>query len=234
MDTMTTDRELRPYTPNEVARLVQVMREGLGWSQETLAELAKLNTRTIQRVEAGEGASDDTKQAVCRAFQLDDPHWLSRRHEILNQEGAEREASRIRNGFVAVNVYPVADGRSLLRRISEDHPGVGLRAVSPGNIGQPSKAAEDRFAELVDTMTATLGDLEDMGMTEMLAAGDGLQPMLDALAAEGWRIRLGSRIANVKAFPHQLAISYVVLAPRTSETSTVLAPRMVPAGAGRP
>ena len=35
----------------------------------------------------------------------------------------------------------------------------------------------------------------------MLAAGDGLQPLLDALAADGWRIRLGSRIANIVTFP---------------------------------
>ena len=55
MDTMTNDRETRPYTPEEVGRLVQMMRDGLGWSQETLAELANLHPCTIQRMEAGEG-----------------------------------------------------------------------------------------------------------------------------------------------------------------------------------
>lgn len=226
MNCSAVDRELRPYTPEEVGRLVQMMRGGLGWSQETLAEISGVVTRTIQRLEAGEGSSADTRQAVCRAFQIDDPHWLSRSHEIMTPEAAEREAARIREGFVAVDVVQV-DGRALVRRIAESHPGIGMRAVSPGNVGTPDRHAEDLFAGLVDAVTHLLDDLEDMGMVEMLAVGDELQSTMDELAAHGWGVRLGSRVANVNAFPHRLAISYVVVAPVRSTTTTVLVPKLV-------
>jgi hypothetical protein len=102
-----------------------------------------------------------------------------------------------------------------------------MRAVSPGNVGTPDRHAEDLCAGLVDAVTHLLDDLEDMGMVEMLAVGDELQSTIDELAAHGWGIRLGSRVANVKAFPHRLAISYVVVAPVRSTTTTVLVPKLV-------
>ncbi|MEO0466148.1 MAG: helix-turn-helix domain-containing protein [Pseudomonadota bacterium] len=46
-------------------------REERGWSQEHLAELAGLGVRTIQRIENGDPASQDSVTALAAAFNVD-------------------------------------------------------------------------------------------------------------------------------------------------------------------
>src|SRR5260221_2577461 len=50
---------------------IREMRERRVWFQEQLAEIADLNVRTIQRVEAGHGASFETLKALASAFETD-------------------------------------------------------------------------------------------------------------------------------------------------------------------
>lgn len=49
------------------ARLKQ-LRESRGWTQEQLADIAGLNARTVQRVEAGGNASAETGMAIASAL----------------------------------------------------------------------------------------------------------------------------------------------------------------------
>lgn len=49
------------------ARLKQ-LRESRGWTQEQLADIAGLNARTVQRVEAGGNASAETGMALASAL----------------------------------------------------------------------------------------------------------------------------------------------------------------------
>lgn len=51
--------------------LIQKLRLQRGWSQEQLAELSGLSTRTIQRIERGQGASVESLKAVGAAFGVD-------------------------------------------------------------------------------------------------------------------------------------------------------------------
>ena len=46
--------DLRLLTPEELGKIVADQRQHRGWSQETLAEITRLNVRTVQRVENGE------------------------------------------------------------------------------------------------------------------------------------------------------------------------------------
>lgn len=46
------------------------LREQRAWSQEQLAEIAGLSTRTVQRVERGERASHETRMALAAALGL--------------------------------------------------------------------------------------------------------------------------------------------------------------------
>jgi transcriptional regulator with XRE-family HTH domain len=48
---------------------VKTLRQSRGWSQEVLAELSGLSVRTIQRVERGEPASQDTITALAHVFE---------------------------------------------------------------------------------------------------------------------------------------------------------------------
>ena len=51
--------------------LVQKLRLQHGWSQEQLAELSGLSTRTIQRLERGQSASAESLKAVASVFEID-------------------------------------------------------------------------------------------------------------------------------------------------------------------
>lgn len=54
----------RLLTPDELALFVRAFRESRQWSQDQLAEISRLNVRTIQQVEKGEVASFDTRRAL--------------------------------------------------------------------------------------------------------------------------------------------------------------------------
>ena len=50
---------------------IRQLRQQRGWSQEQLADIAGVNARTIQRLEAGTQASVDTLKALAVAFSVD-------------------------------------------------------------------------------------------------------------------------------------------------------------------
>ncbi|MDE3010471.1 MAG: helix-turn-helix domain-containing protein [Pseudomonadota bacterium] len=51
--------------------LIQKLRLQRGWSQQQLAELSGLSTRTIQRIENGQTASTETLKALAAVFEVD-------------------------------------------------------------------------------------------------------------------------------------------------------------------
>jgi len=51
--------------------LIQKLRLQRGWSQEQLAELSGLSTRTIQRLERGQSASAESLKALASVFEVD-------------------------------------------------------------------------------------------------------------------------------------------------------------------
>ena len=57
------------FTPN--AEKIRRWREERHWSQEHLAEMADVGVRTIQRIENGEKASNETLMALAAAFNVD-------------------------------------------------------------------------------------------------------------------------------------------------------------------
>lgn len=51
--------------------LVQKLRLQHGWSQQQLAELSGLSTRTVQRIEQGQAASTESLKALASVFEID-------------------------------------------------------------------------------------------------------------------------------------------------------------------
>jgi transcriptional regulator with XRE-family HTH domain len=72
--------EFRAMT-KETGMLVQKLRLQRGWSQEDLADLSTLSTRTIQRVERGHTASAETIKALAAVFEVD---FLSLKEPEMN------------------------------------------------------------------------------------------------------------------------------------------------------
>lgn len=72
MNTNPSAGQPRVLSLEEFAALIRKMREVFQWAQETLAELAGLNVRTVQRVENAKSASTDTRRALAAAFEIED------------------------------------------------------------------------------------------------------------------------------------------------------------------
>ncbi|MEC7290952.1 MAG: helix-turn-helix transcriptional regulator [Pseudomonadota bacterium] len=86
------------------AAKIKRWREERHWSQEHLAELAGIAVRTLQRIENGDGASQESLMALAAAYGVDtialsvDPQQEAQR--LADLKAAEAEAS-MRLGFYA-------------------------------------------------------------------------------------------------------------------------------------
>jgi transcriptional regulator with XRE-family HTH domain len=58
-------------TENLIGRSLRLLRNGRGWSQEQLADVADVSVRTIQRLERNAPASPETLKALAAAFDLE-------------------------------------------------------------------------------------------------------------------------------------------------------------------
>lgn len=80
--------------------IIRKLRLRRGWSQEQLAELAGLSTRTIQRIERGQSCSLETLKSLAAVFEVDiatfrpqeryvmsleNPHISTEEHDAIDQ-----------------------------------------------------------------------------------------------------------------------------------------------------
>jgi transcriptional regulator with XRE-family HTH domain len=70
--------------------LIQTLRLRHGWSQQQLAELAGLSTRTIQRIERGSPASTETLKSLASVFEIDFTD-LNQEHAMPDDKQAENQ-----------------------------------------------------------------------------------------------------------------------------------------------
>jgi transcriptional regulator with XRE-family HTH domain len=64
--------------------LVQKLRLQRGWSQEQLAELSGLSVRTIQRIERGLPASNETLKSLASVFEIDFSTLQATQENLMN------------------------------------------------------------------------------------------------------------------------------------------------------
>src|SRR5262249_30269446 len=122
-DPMTVDPEEileapRLLTEAELAEIVKTRRNEHGWSQATLAEITRLNERTIQRVENGEPSNPDTRRAIARAFECDDLDVFNKPVRRPNIEKLKAFWAELDRTTVIVPITRIQDARTL-RTMSE-------------------------------------------------------------------------------------------------------------------
>ena len=208
MDTMT-DTETRTYSPAELSVLVAMFREVHKWSQETLAEIARITVRTVQRVEAGEPSSLDTRRSLARAFGLDDIDTFNRLQEFTSPEAAERAKAEFDAKFVAVEARRVT-GRELVTSVVHSGP---FRAIHTGTVGNEPTEVQDLYASVMDYMQDILDVCDVIGHVEALRYGDEIEVMISEMRAHGFEIALGVRDIIVRPGNHRTALSYIVTLP---------------------
>ena len=137
---------LRTPSPAEVATVVRMFRSLRGWSQETLAVLSGLQPRTVQRVEAGERSSADTRRALARAFGSEDLDLFDRPIDLPSAEELETRRVEFDRTHLALDVEKV-DGRALAALVVDMSD---LGAVGSTGIADLPPAPQESFAAILD------------------------------------------------------------------------------------
>lgn len=224
----TTTTEPRLLTPAEIADIVKGMRARMAWSQETLAELARLTVRTVQRLEAGQAASIDTRRAVAGAFGwpvdfFENPIVIPTHEELAAQKATfDRE-------HLIIDVC-ATNGRGILTRL---HDLPGFKAMVPCSLAELPRAAQDAFATVADYVADCLDIIGDVPRADVLRYGDELTEMVAALADAGYRLHVASRETKVgnPAWTDQtlmpVTILYVLAAPNEQAVQHITVKRKV-------
>lgn len=172
----------RPMTPEEVALLVRLYREAMEWSQETLAELSGLTVRTIQRVEAGQLSSLDTRRAIARGFQIPNLDVFTKPLSFPTAEELEEQRAAFDREYLVLDAE-VVDGRKVVTMLMEGH---GYAAIGFGSMAELPRAAGDAFAALLDYARDCMDVADVASRIEMLSFGDTLDELIEKLKATGY------------------------------------------------
>lgn len=176
---MTTETDTRLPTHEEVGQAVRMMRGLMEWSQETLAELSGLTVRSIQRTEAGQQVSTDTKRAIARAFGCDDLDFFMRPITAVSPEKLEAQKAAFDRDHLVLDAGLV-DGRGIIRRLLE---ATGFRAIGPGNTVELPRSVEDAYAAILDFVRDCMDVMDVAGRAEMLGYGDQIDELAEPLSA---------------------------------------------------
>jgi transcriptional regulator with XRE-family HTH domain len=219
--------ELRVLTPAELALFVKTRRSQLKWSQATLAELAGVTERTIQRVEKGEPSDLDTRRGLARAFQCEDLDVFNKPWPFPNIEKLKARSAELEKTTVGVPITRIEDARTL-RTMWEL-----ANSSMADELGKLSTAARQAFASIVDYLRG-YGDIcEEYSMTQRLEVDRDLDALLQGIADEGAVVGAGLRDGRFKFYaanvePLYLKTIYVVLAPKNALPLNVRVPKVIP------
>lgn len=225
MSTAATSQPPRTLTPAELAAVVKMFRESKKWSQEQLAEIARLSTRTVQRVENGQPSDLDTRRALGRAFEFEDIDFLNNPLSIPTPDEIEAARQAFDREHITLESHPLVSGRQLAG-LAETH---SLDLCTPG-FDMDREPAES-FAALVDYFHDYRDCADLYPEVQKLDIFDELQAHIDALAAAGVSLRYATRKVrlgfrdNAEARPLEASVVYIVTYPAGKEPSQFATPR---------
>lgn len=192
MNASETTQQSRLLTSDELACCIRAFREARQWSQEQLAEISRLNVRTIQRVEKGESASFDTRRALASAFDFEDIDALNKPFHIPSAEQLKAAKEKFDREHVTLTALPLTTGRQLAKLAESCSMDLSEPAFE-----LPREAAEE-FAALVDYFRDYRDCADVYSETQKLEIYDELQAHIDALQAHGVSLRYAERKLQVK------------------------------------
>jgi transcriptional regulator with XRE-family HTH domain len=222
--------DIRPLTPSELGEMIAVQRKDRGWTQETLAEIAGITVRTLQRVETGQSSSVDTRRALARAFEWPDIDLFNKPWPLPNLEKFRQEKARLDRETVEIPIEPLTTGMQIrelaeLAQASAFHP-----------FGDMPEEVQQTFAELQDYYRE-YGDVDDCySATQKLDVNRDFQRMIDTLADADFvfgggtrRVRLVDQQPTDKE-PLRLMVTYLIATPRDALPKSIRAPRSAQLG----
>jgi transcriptional regulator with XRE-family HTH domain len=222
--------DIRPLTDQEVGEMVATQRNENGWTQETLAEIARVTVRTVQRVEKGESSSADTRRALARAFDFPDIDFFNKPLVLPNPEKIRQEKERLDKETVEVAIEPLTTGIQI-RELSEI-----CDAAAFDRCGEVDEPAEELFAVLQDNFR-DYGDVKECySATQKLDMNKSFSKVIEDLREAGFalgggtrRVRFVDRQPTDKE-PLRFTLAYVILARIDGLPSSIRVPRATQMG----
>lgn len=185
--TAETPVQSRALTPEELAVLVRMFRDAKKWSQEQLADIAKLSTRTVQRVEEGQPSSTDTRRAIASALGFEDIDALNKPHVISTPEQLEEQKARFEKEHLTLKAERIQTGRQFGRLMEQASANMFDESVD-----LPSEAAEI-FARLTD-FCRDYADCDELySAVDKLGVYEELEQMLTELESLGFTLVASTR-----------------------------------------
>jgi transcriptional regulator with XRE-family HTH domain len=216
MDSSTKPSSTKPpMTPAEVGMLVKIYRDAMEWSQETLAELSGVTVRTVQRIEAGQPSSLDSRRAIARGFESPDLDVFCKPTPFPTAEELEAQRAAFDREHIVLDAMK-ADGRKTISLLM-DSPGYG--AIGPGSTVDLPRPAQDAYAAILDYVQDCMDISDVASRTDMLGYGDFLDELLVPLHSAGYCLCAARRDTSVtnKSWINQTAmpmsITYLIAAP---------------------
>jgi hypothetical protein len=142
----------------------------------TLVEIARLEVRTVQRVESGKPSSVDTRRALARAFDWEDIDIFNKAVPLPNVERLRKKAERLKQKTVVIPCEPIRNGREL-REIVDIIQGCQFSQI----VDLPENA-QRTFAQLQEYFQEYAECDELYTPTQKLDVNNDFQQMLDRLA----------------------------------------------------
>jgi transcriptional regulator with XRE-family HTH domain len=222
--------DIRPLSDKEVGAMVAVQRSEHGWTQETLAEIARVTVRTVQRVEKGDPSSPDTRRALARAFKFPDIDFFNKPLALPNPEKMRQEKERLDRETVEVAIKPLTTGIQI-RELAEI-----CDAAAFDRCGEVDEQAEELFAALQENFR-DYGDVKECySATQKLDMNKSFLGMIEDLLKAGFVLGGGTRqvrFVNQKSTgqePLRFTVAYIIVAPVDVLPPSIRVPRAAQLG----
>ena len=218
--------DYRLLTGLELAAMVRQSRSERGWTQETLAELAQVAVRTVQRLEEGQPSSVDTRRAIAGALEFENLDIFSKPWPLPNIEKLKEEMARIERETVEVVVQRLTKGRQL-RELADQADSYLVTSID-----EPARDIEAHIASLQEFF-GEYGDCHDLySPTDKLGIDGSFQEWIDELGAKGVGLIGGTRRVRMR-FDHLkpddpgvvFEVAYVVSGPAEALPKSIRVPR---------
>ena len=182
--TMNTEKigSFRCLTNEEIAQAVKRFRKALDMKQYTLAVEAGIDERTVQRIEAGQGASDEILTRISRVFG-GAANLFSGPRLVMTEEQAEEHAAQLMAQYVLIEANP-------LTTLQHCEDILGLDGLWPCTRWVPDACAE-LVARFLDSLGGWTDCASEGAYTERLHACRSILDDAQELQAAGLHILFG-------------------------------------------
>lgn len=181
-----------------IGQNIRKLREHLAWTQEHLAAVTVLSTRTIQRIEDGGPASAESLLAFAAAFEasVDDLRRSPEDYAQLEAQAAE-VLKNVEERYRIVRLERIERASALSPFLS------GADAMMCEHVDLTSDAEEDAVAEFEGCLRESLDVWSEVGPMSRRGCEKDLQKMVEGLGAAGLLVAAGSDARRLRMMSGQ-------------------------------